>query len=208
MRGEGLSLCIDGDNHLLQTGVFAILTQNLPEAMILLPGHVRRAQNMLLILCVESPDIAGRYIEKHRAFSPELKTILLYNCACQADPLACLNLGCCAVRKNGLSGPELLDCIRLVKDGVFVWEDELAEKLLNEVSKYHIFLDTLRREIHTSVPTERELEIAKCILHGLGNEEIGRRLFISTGTVKNYIAAILEKYDFRSRAQIVSLLSI
>ena len=41
--------------------------------------------------------------------------------------------------------------------------------------------------------TERELEIIKAVAEGLSNKEIAAKLFISEGTVKNYITGILSK---------------
>lgn len=47
--------------------------------------------------------------------------------------------------------------------------------------------------------TKRELEIIQLIAKGFANKEIARTLFISEGTVKNYISTILEKEDLAHR---------
>jgi len=47
--------------------------------------------------------------------------------------------------------------------------------------------------------TKRELEIIQLIAKGFSNKEIARTLFISEGTVKNYISTILEKEDLAHR---------
>ena len=47
--------------------------------------------------------------------------------------------------------------------------------------------------------TERELEIVKAVAEGLSNKEIAGRLFISEGTVKNYITGILAKEGLSHR---------
>lgn len=41
--------------------------------------------------------------------------------------------------------------------------------------------------------TEREKEIIKAISEGLSNKEISNKLFISDGTIRNYITTILDK---------------
>jgi DNA-binding NarL/FixJ family response regulator len=89
-----------------------------------------------------------------------------------------------------------------------VWNEELAQPLLEEVEKHHSFIQMMKKEITINMPTHREIEIAKCILAGMDNEDIGKKLYLSTGTIKNIIAVILEKYHFRSRAQIISLLAL
>lgn len=48
----------------------------------------------------------------------------------------------------------------------------------------------------------REMEIVKAIAEGFSNKEIAQRLFISEGTVKNYITSVLTKMNLKHRTQI------
>ena len=50
--------------------------------------------------------------------------------------------------------------------------------------------------------TKRELEIVEAIAEGLSNREISGKLFISEGTVKNYISTILDKEGLSHRTQL------
>ena len=50
--------------------------------------------------------------------------------------------------------------------------------------------------------TDKEYEIILQIAEGLSNKEIADTLFLSEGTVRNYISLILEKLDLRDRTQI------
>ncbi len=47
--------------------------------------------------------------------------------------------------------------------------------------------------------SERELEIIQAVADGLSNKEIAARLYISEGTVKNYITTILSKENLSHR---------
>ena len=50
--------------------------------------------------------------------------------------------------------------------------------------------------------TEREIEIIRNVAEGLSNKEIAGLLFLSEGTVRNYISTILEKLNLRDRTQL------
>jgi DNA-binding NarL/FixJ family response regulator len=49
--------------------------------------------------------------------------------------------------------------------------------------------------------TAKEREVLALIARGRSNDEIGRDLFISEGTVKTHVAAILRKLGVRDRVQ-------
>ena len=51
--------------------------------------------------------------------------------------------------------------------------------------------------------TDREKEIARLIAEGCTNSQIASILYISEGTVKNYVSIIYDKFDIRDRAKLV-----
>ena len=53
--------------------------------------------------------------------------------------------------------------------------------------------------------TNRQVEVLKLIADGLGNSEIGERLFISAKTVDHHVSAILSKLDARTRGEAVAV---
>ena len=54
--------------------------------------------------------------------------------------------------------------------------------------------------------TEREKEIARLIAEGCTNSQIASILFISEGTVKNYVSVVYEKFEIKDRAKLVAYL--
>jgi DNA-binding NarL/FixJ family response regulator len=50
--------------------------------------------------------------------------------------------------------------------------------------------------------SRQELQIIVCLTLGLSNREIGKRLTLKEGTVRNYITSILEKTGLKNRTQI------
>lgn len=54
----------------------------------------------------------------------------------------------------------------------------------------------------TACLTERELSILVEIADGLSNKEIAEKLFLSEGTVRNYVSTMLDKLELRDRTQL------
>ncbi len=50
--------------------------------------------------------------------------------------------------------------------------------------------------------TEKEIELLVHISEGLNNKEISETMFLSEGTVRNYISVLLEKLHLRDRTQL------
>lgn len=50
--------------------------------------------------------------------------------------------------------------------------------------------------------SRRKLEIIRLIADGLSNKEIASQLFLSEGTVRNYLSSILDKLQLRDRTQV------
>ncbi|MBC2578024.1 response regulator transcription factor [Peptostreptococcus russellii] len=50
--------------------------------------------------------------------------------------------------------------------------------------------------------SNRELEILELISQGLNNKEISDKIFLSEGTIRNYISSMLEKLNLRDRTQL------
>jgi DNA-binding NarL/FixJ family response regulator len=49
--------------------------------------------------------------------------------------------------------------------------------------------------------SERELDVLRLVTRGLSNADIAGRLYLSEGTVRNYVSAILSKLEVSDRTQ-------
>ncbi len=50
--------------------------------------------------------------------------------------------------------------------------------------------------------SDREFDILLLIAEGLNNREIAEKLFLSEGTIRNYISNMLDKLSLRDRTQL------
>ena len=50
--------------------------------------------------------------------------------------------------------------------------------------------------------SEKEYEVIQLVAEGFSNKEIAQKLFLSEGTVRNYLSTILEKLSLRDRTQL------
>ncbi|MGL5415706.1 MAG: response regulator [Clostridium sp.] len=105
--------------------------------------------------------------------------------------------------KNGAKGyllkdaepEEIINGIKQVNKGNMLIHPEIAVKIANLLSEN-------KSEIDLKELTKREEEVAKLIGEGLNNKEIGEKLYLSEGTVKNYVTKILDKLDVKNRTEL------
>lgn len=93
---------------------------------------------------------------------------------------------------------KIIETIKLVNSGIAVIQEEILNKLSNNL----ISSIDKKEKIDGNIFTERELEVMKAVSEGLSNKEISKKLYISEGTVKNYITSILQKTNLTHRTQI------
>jgi DNA-binding NarL/FixJ family response regulator len=101
------------------------------------------------------------------------------------------------ILKNN-SPDKIINAIKMVHSGNTVMQDTVLDKIKDG-------LEDKRKCLDESMFTERELEIVIAIADGLSNKEISSKLYISEGTVKNYITNILSKTNLKHRTQIAIL---
>jgi DNA-binding NarL/FixJ family response regulator len=117
--------------------------------------------------------------------------------------------------KNGAKGyliknhtpDHLKQMIKSVYHGTGVMDENILETFINhgDVSEGTVLSDTPKVCQGEASPlthgnyTERELDIIKAVAEGLSNKQIAEKLYISEGTVKNYITNILSKENLSHR---------
>lgn len=106
--------------------------------------------------------------------------------------------------KNGAAGyilksqpaDSIIESLKAVAKGNIVLEKNVA----------HTISAMLRKELQKPAGkydlTEREKEVLELLGQGLSNKEIANKLYLSEGTVRNYVTTLLEKFNLRDRTQL------
>ncbi|MEV5030600.1 response regulator transcription factor [Paenibacillus sp. LPE1-1-1.1] len=101
---------------------------------------------------------------------------------------------------------------RALKAGVsgYLLKDSPSEELANSIRSVmagrRIFASELVDEAYgqENPLTEREKEVLVLVADGKNTKEIASELFITTGTVRNYISVILDKLDVSNRIEAIT----
>ena len=90
----------------------------------------------------------------------------------------------------------IFPALHAVYSGQTVFGTEIMSKIPELLQSSGGF-DYTSREIN-----ERDLDIIRLIANGYSNKEIAAELFLSEGTVRNYLSSILDKLQLRDRTQV------
>lgn len=90
----------------------------------------------------------------------------------------------------------LIPALQAVMSGQSVFGSEIVTRIPALMNQKPVFCP---EEYHLS---QREVEIMELVAKGLNNKEIADTLFLSEGTVRNYLSTLLEKLHLRDRTQL------
>lgn len=130
---------------------------------------------------------ATREIMEH---DPDAKILLITTFQDDEYILSAINLGCKGyILKQNIQG--IIPAINAVYSGNLVFDSKIVSSIQKPTMK----------NFHEEL-TEREIDILLLVAEGYNNKEIAEKLYLSEGTVRNYISNMLEKLNLRDRTQL------
>lgn len=91
----------------------------------------------------------------------------------------------------------IVPALETVMRGQIVFEEAVMTKIPSLLTQKDARFDYAKFDIN-----EKEHEIIELVAEGLSNKEIAAELFLSEGTVRNYISIVLSKLELRDRTQL------
>jgi two-component system response regulator NreC len=152
----------------------------------------------LVLMDIDMPVLDGiAALERIKRDKPQLKVIMLSMHDEPAMVQRVLEMGADGYLVKNCGRAELMLAIRNVHAGQRHFASALVEGLLERRQERAVQSELIRDL------SEREVEVLAALAEGLGNKEIGDRLFISPRTVDTHRTNLMKKLDIHNVAGLV-----
>jgi len=187
---EGLELILSADPQIEVVG----LAYDGSEVLEMIPG----AQPELVLMDLKMPVMNGIHATREiKKKYPEIKVLVLTTFGEDEWVFDAVRSGADGYLLKGTPRDKLVAAVKGTVAGETYIDPDVGGKLLAQVAQNPAEKDTtLAADL-----SERELEVLKLLAQGLTNAEIAERLYLTRGTVRNYVSAILTKLDVDDRTQ-------
>lgn len=191
---ESLKVLLGLDSGISVTGT----ASNGREALALLEAGTPADVVLMDIRMPECDGVEGTGLIKARF--PEIQVLMLTTFDDDEYIIQALQNGASGYLLKNVPPERIIQGIKTVHNGDMLIHPDIARKLAGLLRPAAI--PPTQHTIESYGLTRMELAVAEAISEGLSNKEIAAKLFLSEGTVKNYVTDILGKLSLRDRTQI------
>jgi DNA-binding NarL/FixJ family response regulator len=206
---EKIKILIADDQKLIREGLKVLLEM---EESFMVIGEASNGQQAvdlyiklrpdIVLMDIQMPVINGvEAIKKILELDKEAKIIILTTFDDDDYVYDGLKSGALGYILKDSSIEKLSESIKVIYQGGALIEPSITKKILSELSK--IEKDQKQKGELIEELSTREKEILSLIAKGFSNSEIADKLFLSVGTVKNYVTNILQKLEAKDRTEAV-----
>jgi DNA-binding NarL/FixJ family response regulator len=206
-----IRLLLIEDNRLLREGIVSMLKSQTDIQII---AASSRGENTVGMLKKLKPDIiildlglqsqnSLTLVEIVNRDFPKAKVIVMDLAPVRGDIAQYVKAGASGFILKDATPDEFLSTIRTVAKGTNVLPRYLADSLLNQIVEHALKAGKTKLKSAMRM-TKREREVIKLVADGLGNNEIGQLLKVSTYTVKSHVHNIMEKLALHSRLEVAN----
>jgi DNA-binding NarL/FixJ family response regulator len=160
---------------------------------------VRRHRPDILVLDIRMPGKDGlAVIRELQKEGISTRVVLLTAAIDDEEVLEAVRLGVHGVVLKEMAPPLLVQCIRKVHAGEHWLERGILQRAMGKMMRHEVAVKEMNQAL-----SPREIEIVRLICKGLRNKEIGKKLFISEGTVKIHLHSIYKKLEVDGRMDLI-----
>lgn len=158
----------------------------------------------VILMDVRMPGMDGieatRHIARHW---PAIKILILTTYDEDDYAFGGLDAGASGFLLKDISKSQLMESIKAVFENGKILTPRITKKLVEYQQSKFIFQDQQNIFIESFKSlTTRERDICALIAQGLSNDDIAKKLFLETKSVKRYVSRILSKLHLSNRTQI------
>lgn len=160
---------------------------------------VRRERPDVVLLDIRMPDVDGLTILRELRALPDPPTVAMLT-TFDADDyiLTALQRGAAGFLLKDTEPRQLSHLVRTLAAGGVVLSPKVSRTLLQG----HPGTETAAEDVaRVRLLTSRERDVLVLVAEGLSNADIGARIHLAAGTVKDHVSAILTKLRVASRVQ-------
>lgn len=187
---DGLEMILNSDPEIEVVGTAYHGAQALDLVSITSPDVV--------LMDLKMPEMNG--IQATREINrlyPEARVLVLTTFGDDEWVFDAIRAGAAGYLLKGTPRADLIKAVKGTAAGQTHVDPDVAGKLFTQLSSGSYDRDTTV----ASDLSERELEVLKLLARGYTNAEIAETLFLSQGTVRNYVSSILAKLGVEDRTQ-------
>ncbi|MEV0354258.1 response regulator transcription factor [Nonomuraea sp. NPDC050680] len=196
------------DEPMVRAGVKSILATDAGIEVVAEAADGREAVELALahrpdvaMLDIRMPRLDGLSAAAElRAALPEVAVVMLTTFDEREYVARALAEGAGGFLLKAADPRELIIGVRAVAGGAAYLSPRIAQQVIAELSDGRLTRTTTARR-RTESLTPREREVLALVGRGLSNQDIGRELFVSEGTVKAHVSAILLRLEVNNRVQ-------
>ena len=136
-----------------------------------------------------------------RAAAPAARVGVLTTCEEDEEIFEAMRAGAVGYLLKACSADKLCGSVRAAAQGTSVLEPSVAARMMAELNRLSAKEGKRPAPLLADPLSERELAVLKLLATGGSNKEIGARLNITEGTVKNHMTNVLGKLGALDRTQ-------
>jgi NarL family two-component system response regulator LiaR len=188
---EGLEAILEDDPDIEVVGI----AHDGAEALDKIP----EAQPDVVLMDLKMPGINGLQATQriHEQY-PEIKVLVLTTYSADEWVFDAIRSGAAGYLLKGTPRATLISAIKGTAAGDTHVDPSVAGKLFDQIAQRSAPPSDTSL---TDLLSERELDVLRLLARGFSNAEIANRLYLSQGTVRNYVSAVLNKLQVADRTQ-------